>query len=135
MLSELEYICQFDALYPGIDLWMKSKVFNNKEKTYWSIQICGKTQGLVIIDTHQGKLCHFSISNLYKGPQREDVKNFLYTQAIMEFKSMGIDEVFAHGTPEIVNVFTNTFSGWKIYADLNTNFGREGKDQLLKLNL
>lgn len=133
MIAELKYIKQFENLYPGIDIWMKSRVLVQLEKRYWIVNDTGNIAGMVVIDLIQGKLCHLSVSKNYR-KRRVDIGRFLYLQAMEEFRSEGVNEIFAHGTEKVVRNFRFRFPGWIVIGDLG-GFGRAEHDQLIKLNL
>src|ERR1035437_1623674 len=132
MKAELDYIENFDSVYPGITLWYKSKVIDSQDKKLWIAKHNCSIAGLAIIDLSQAKLCHFSIGAQYRFTDyKTPIKDYLYKCAIQEFKSEGILEIFAHGTESIVNQFIKSFKGWEMYQDIG-NFGRGEKDVIIK---
>ena len=123
----LEYIKQFDHLYPGIDLWWESKVMEEDHKKYWNVGSTGIVLGLVIIDLQQFKICHLSVKKPGVG-----IGQFLYKQGMRELIDAGATEVFAHGTPEVVAMFRQAFGeDWTPTTGLNS-FGRTPHDIVIK---
>jgi len=137
--TEIEYINQFDNLYPGIELWYKralSDPHKNIIKVISSrISDEDRIMGLVVVDIPQGKLCHLSVADWCKGKVRRWTRRYLYQQAILTFQKYHINHIIAHGTPEVVDKFCKVFPGWEIIRDLH-NYGRGGEpDQMITINL
>jgi ribosomal protein S18 acetylase RimI-like enzyme len=129
-MRELTYIKQFNSQYPAIELWFMKNVMESTDKKHWECSHFYETVGLVIVDLKQGKLCHLSTHPNYRG---RGIGKFLYSQAMKEFMTEGIKEIFCHGMPEITEAFKRQIDkDWTEQTDLG-NFGRvnENKDVLL----
>ena len=129
-MRELQYIKQFDPLYPGIDLWF-DKSLNDQNKHWWSTRDTGDVAGLVIIDLSQAKLCHLSVAPKYRLDKRSHaIGLFLYSQAINEFRLNGILDIWAHGCHESIEQFLKVSADrWTPSKSLG-DFGRGGEKDI-----
>lgn len=132
----VKYLEQYDALYPGIDLWFKNRVVPDWEKgkkfiITQTVKLDNPYKILAIVDIPQKKLCHFSIDPFLRGSGLG--KEFFISIIPSLRYNYNIHSLFCHAPESTVDRWCKFLNAERV-KDLG-NFGRDSGEYDVQMRI